>query len=92
MDETQAIALAFDWYDSGHEDPDEFKEMIRVLFRSAVTTEREACAEVADFSGRWIGEWEKKYGSMSVAEAIRARSNFEVSGLPRTGGNDDNER
>jgi hypothetical protein len=28
--------------------------------------------QVAEFANRWIGEWEEKYGNMSVSEAIRA--------------------
>jgi len=43
--------------------------------RDAIHAEREACAEIADFARHWIGEWEEKYGSASIAEAIRQRSN-----------------
>ena len=39
------------------------------------TTEREACAEVAGFAERWIGDWIARYGNRSVSDAIRERPN-----------------
>ena len=33
--QTEAMKLAQDWYDSGHEDPDEFTEMIKQVIALA---------------------------------------------------------
>ena len=49
------------------------KSKAEAALKEAVAKEREACWQIADDAGLWIQAWEKKYGNVSVADAIKAR-------------------
>ena len=42
-----------------------------------VARERARCVEIAEYAERWIGDWEKRFGNKSVADAIRENEQIE---------------
>jgi len=68
------------WKQTKPAECDELKPYFEEAWEISATTEREACAEVAGFAERWIGDWIARYGNRSVSDAIRERPNVEVTG------------
>lgn len=69
--------MTFDewWKQTKPAECDELKPYFEEAWEISAATEREACADVAGFAERWIGDWIARYGNRSVSDAIRERPN-----------------
>lgn len=67
-----------EWWDSGREDPEEFASLVHQYADAVRMIEREACANVCEYTGQTRGHILRE--CYVCADAIRARSNVEVSG------------
>lgn len=63
------------WHDAdtlGGPDCD-MREIEAIAFAAGAAWAARECAQIADDAGLWVQAWEKKYGNVSIADAIRAR-------------------